>query len=206
MICRKDLIAHLGSITAAERGLLEELLPQACSSEGCIQCTGRWFNAFQLFPFVTNVSSPIDEEYLERKGALLVPCDCIRNEFLYSYLDYVYPLLPVVDLAAFPFRQVISEGPNDITHPSLLLLQSLIFAGSLFVAEDTLQRLGYEGRQEATESFFLRAKVRYAHTSPMCFNFFTTVSHTGAVYLISCYLASGFHHNNDHIDIAVVYV
>jgi len=98
-----------------------------------------------------------DIEWLERKGTLIVPEIGLRNELLRSYVQYVHPYTPVLDLK--DFLQPI-ERNDGTTQISLLLFQAVLFAATAYIDIRSLRELGYESRKAARKVFFHRAKVR----------------------------------------------
>ncbi|KAK2741578.1 hypothetical protein FQN57_005561 [Myotisia sp. PD_48] len=98
-----------------------------------------------------------DIDYIERKGALTIPGDNLRNELLKSYLQYVHTYMPLLDLD--DFLQIILR--NEPAQLSLLLFQAVMFAGTAFVDVKHLIAAGYESRKVARKVFFQRARLLY---------------------------------------------
>ena len=100
-----------------------------------------------------------DIDYLTVKGALTIPDVPLRNELLRSYVHYVHPYMPILNLDEF--LQVIAL--NDGAHPplSLLLFQAVMFAGTAFVDLRHLQAAGYPNRKMARKIFFQRTRLLY---------------------------------------------
>ena len=99
-----------------------------------------------------------DVEYLDKKGALVIPETSLRNELLRSYAQFVHPFLPVIDLKEFltPIEQ------NDSEHPiSLLLFQAVMFAGTAYIDMRFLAANGYESRRAARKAFWQRTRLLY---------------------------------------------
>jgi hypothetical protein len=48
-------------------------------------------------PLVPSLS-PENIEFLERKGALSIPDDKLRNQLLRSYVEYVHPYMPLLEM------------------------------------------------------------------------------------------------------------
>jgi hypothetical protein len=78
---------------------------------------------------------------------------------LQSYAEYIHPAMPVLDLAQFV---------HDVTMPdilgngvSLLLFQSVMFAGSSHCDIKPLRALGFLTRKAARRALYLKTKVRY---------------------------------------------
>jgi len=97
-----------------------------------------------------------DVQYLQKKGALTVPETRLRNELLRSYVEYVHPFMPLLELKDFLYPIERNDGTEVI---SLLLFQAVMFAGSAFVDIRFLNSQGFENRKEARKVFFQRARV-----------------------------------------------
>ena len=97
-----------------------------------------------------------DIDYLATKGALTVPDVELRNELLKSYIHYVHPYMPLLDLEEF--LQTIARN-DGIHRMSLLLFQAVMFAGTAFVDMKHLRAAGYPNRKAARKVFFQRARV-----------------------------------------------
>jgi hypothetical protein len=101
----------------------------------------------------------IDIEYLIAKGALSLPDISTRNALLQSYLEYVHPYMPLIEL--HEFLQIIDDGAGKYGRISLLLFQAVMFAGTAFVDMSYLRTAGYPNRKAARKAFFQKAKVYY---------------------------------------------
>lgn len=99
-----------------------------------------------------------DIEFLQRKGAFTVPKDSFRNELLRSYVQYVNPFMPVLDLKQFLTPMARNNGVDPI---SLLLFHTVMFAGSAFIDLRQLQVHGFETRKAARKAFYTRARLLY---------------------------------------------
>ncbi|KAL2788611.1 fungal-specific transcription factor domain-containing protein [Aspergillus keveii] len=113
----------------------------------------------QIPDYVTALPDRLDAadlQYLEAKGALCVPTARFRTELLKSYILWVHPQLPVLDLE--PVLSAISknDGSNTI---SLLLFHAVMFAGAAFVDISYINQEGYTSRAAAQDILFQRAKV-----------------------------------------------
>ena len=95
--------------------------------------------------------------YLESKGVLSLPSDDLRNEILKSFVEFVDPFMPVLDLQQF--FQTISEGDESHGRISLLLFYAVMFSGSTFADLTAIQRAGYATRRDARKSLYQKAKV-----------------------------------------------
>ena len=99
----------------------------------------------------------IDETYLSSKGAFTLPDRQSQKELLQAFLDFTYPYLPILDLDCFLRALGSDAGKGD--QISLLLYQSLMFAGTAHVGMDCLARLGFDTRRQARKKFFNIVKV-----------------------------------------------
>jgi hypothetical protein len=100
-----------------------------------------------------------DIDYLQRKGALTVPDTRLRNELLRSYVQYVHPYMPLVDLKDFLHPIERNDGNSPV---SLLLFQAVMFAASAYLDMRFLHAQGFDNRKAARKIFFQRARVRCA--------------------------------------------
>ncbi|RFU26139.1 hypothetical protein B7463_g10205, partial [Scytalidium lignicola] len=99
-----------------------------------------------------------DIMYLDVKGVFDIPPPATRNKFLRSYILWVHPMCPVIDL--HQFLSSIIDG-NDQKKISLLLFHAVIFAASAFVEIECLKSLGFSSRLEARRTYFQRARLLY---------------------------------------------
>ena len=99
-----------------------------------------------------------DLEYLQKKGAFLIPETGFRNELLRCYVQYVHPFLPIIDLKDF-----LSTIENNRTTDTmtLLLFQAVMFAGTAYIDMRYLFAQGYMTRKAARKYFFERVKLLY---------------------------------------------
>lgn len=96
--------------------------------------------------------------YLEKKGALTVPAVALRNELLKAYIEFVHPYMPLIDL--YEFVTIVESGNGVLGRISLILFQSVMFAGCAFVDMQHLHNAGYLTRKEARRDFFQKTRVR----------------------------------------------
>lgn len=95
-------------------------------------------------------------EYLHLKGALrIVPIE-LRNQLIGGYIQYVHPLLPIIDLQKF-LLDVMVEDESQFASP--LLHQSVMLAGSAFIEQDDAIKAGFSSRKALRRTLFGRAKV-----------------------------------------------
>lgn len=98
-----------------------------------------------------------DIDFLQRKGALTVPDAQLRNELLRSYVQYVHPYMPLLDLKDFLHPIEKNDGHSPV---SLLLFQAVMFAATAYIDMRFLQAQGFDNRKAARKVFFQRARVR----------------------------------------------
>ncbi|KIH89861.1 hypothetical protein SPBR_00243 [Sporothrix brasiliensis 5110] len=106
-----------------------------------------------------------DAQYLRAKGAFLPPRDAL-DDCVATYFRVFHPFFPVVDRPAFLARYRQTARDDEVqdsangreTGPSLLLLQSIVFTASAFVAQDRLTAMGFASRHEARRALAARAK------------------------------------------------
>jgi hypothetical protein len=97
---------------------------------------------------------PEDIGFLRNKGALTIPEAELRDELLRKYVQYVHPLLPVLDLEEFLVSVERNDGSGRV---SLLLFQAVMFAATAYVEMRFLS--GYANRVVVRRKFFQKAKV-----------------------------------------------
>lgn len=102
----------------------------------------------------------VDIDCLYAKDSLSIPAAPLRNAVLRSYLEFVHPDMPIVDI--HELLQIISDGNGKSGRVSLLLFQAVMFAGTAFVNMAYLKTAGYSNRKEARKAFFQKAKVPVA--------------------------------------------
>ncbi|KAK5336505.1 hypothetical protein LTR98_007835 [Exophiala xenobiotica] len=98
-----------------------------------------------------------DVDYLHRKGALRVPEIELRDALLESYVHYIHPCYPILELGVL--KDSI-QGTSD-NRVSLLLFQAIMFAGAAWVDVKLLRRLGFLTRKAARKAFYLKVKLLY---------------------------------------------
>ncbi|KAL2826264.1 fungal-specific transcription factor domain-containing protein [Aspergillus cavernicola] len=113
----------------------------------------------QIPDYVTALPDRLDAadlQYLEAKGALCLPTARFRTELLKSYILWVQPQVPALDLE--PFLRAIAEN-NGVNTISLLLFHAVMFAGAAFVDISHIHQEGYTSRKGARDILFQRVKV-----------------------------------------------
>jgi len=101
----------------------------------------------------------VDIDYLFAKGALSLPDIPIRNALLESYIQYVHPYMPLIEL--HEALQIIQDGNGEHGRISLLLFQAIMFAGTAFVDMQYLRAAGFSNRKAARKAFFQKSRVLY---------------------------------------------
>lgn len=97
-----------------------------------------------------------DLDYLESKGAFCLPTAQFRKQLLKSYILWVHPQVPVLDLERFLYAIAKNDGRTRI---GLLLFHAVMFAASAFVDISHIQNEGYMSRKTARDVLFRRVKV-----------------------------------------------
>lgn len=115
-------------------------------------------------------SIPLDDiQYLWTTGALSIPDVAFRNKLIQSFVEHVYPSLPLIHL--HEFLRTISNEDQEEEKLSLLLFQAILFAGTMFVDLPSLHAAGYSSRREARRAFHQKVKVNIAeHPSKLVAN------------------------------------
>jgi len=129
--------------------------------------TSPYFPPFQLsneivlpkfVPALPNRILAEDLEYLQKKGAFLIPETSLRNELLRCYVQYVHPYLPLLELDDFLAAVQKDDGSSTV---SLLLFQAAMFAATAYIDMRYLNVQGYDTRKAARKAFFSRVKLLY---------------------------------------------
>jgi hypothetical protein len=94
-------------------------------------------------------------EHLKIKGAFSIPSPDLRHHLLQSYLNFVHPCNPILDIQDL----LAMEGGGGAGDASLLLFQTVMLGGSLFVDLEHLMKVGYTTRRSARQVFYERARV-----------------------------------------------
>lgn len=109
--------------------------------------------------FIQDIPSQIGEEeihYLGSKKAFEIPERVLCQELLRSFIEHVYPFLPVLDLKDLLMAFCHDGKP---TKTSLFLFQAVMFSAAAFVDMDHLRKAGYRSRKEAREELFSKTRV-----------------------------------------------
>ncbi|KAI1079362.1 fungal-specific transcription factor domain-containing protein [Whalleya microplaca] len=112
--------------------------------------------------FVRPLPAKIEREdvnYLHVKGALTLPSLSLQNALLSSYIEYVHPFMPLLEL--HDFLNMINSRDGLYGQVSLFLYQSVMFAASAFVDVKHLKEAGYANRKAARKAFFYKTRLLY---------------------------------------------
>ncbi|KIW15162.1 hypothetical protein PV08_05207 [Exophiala spinifera] len=99
-----------------------------------------------------------DIEYLQKKGAFTLPDRPLMEECLRCYALYIHPLYPTVNVIEI---QSILNDDKDGEAISLLLLQSLIFAGSMWADVRLVRNAGFLTRKAFRQSWHQKIRLLY---------------------------------------------
>jgi hypothetical protein len=137
-----------------------------------LSADSHYFSPAPQFPTVSSLSNipyfikplpprvgPDEAAYLEKKGALTVPANTLRNELLRAYIEFVHPYMPLIDL--YDFLSIIESGNGQTGRISLILYHAVMFAGSAFVDMHHLYNAGYSSRKMARKDFFNKTRLLY---------------------------------------------
>lgn len=97
-----------------------------------------------------------DVGYLFRKGALSVPEPALRDALLESYIDYIHPCLPLLDLDCLTS---VIQGHVTADRISFPLFQAVMFAGAAWVDIKPLRKLGFLTRKAARKALYRKARA-----------------------------------------------
>ncbi|KAH8691446.1 fungal-specific transcription factor domain-containing protein [Talaromyces proteolyticus] len=112
--------------------------------------------------FAKPFSAAITPGHLQRlykDGVFDVPSTSLQNALLRTFINYVFPCIPVVDLEFL--ESITKSRKSGEANISLLLYHSIMFSATSYVPMEDLIRAGYSSRKEACEPFFQRAKHLY---------------------------------------------
>ncbi|KIW38524.1 uncharacterized protein PV06_09480 [Exophiala oligosperma] len=100
-----------------------------------------------------------DIEYLQKKGAFTLPDRPLMEECLRCYTLYIHPLYPTVDIVEV--QSTINRGGEGHQLLSLLLLQALIFAGSMWADVRLVRNAGFLTRKAFRQSWHRKIRLLY---------------------------------------------
>ncbi|KAK5114897.1 hypothetical protein LTR62_002056 [Meristemomyces frigidus] len=96
--------------------------------------------------------------YLEKKGALTIPAVPLRDELLRCYVEFIHPFMPLLNIHDMVRTIDRNDGSSSF---SLLLFQSIMFAGIASVDMRYLKAAGYDTRRDARREFFQKTRLLY---------------------------------------------
>ena len=115
-------------------------------------------DSFDLPPYIRRPQRILrseELEYLKSRGALSVPDTPLRDQLFLSFVLYVHPFLPVLNLQDF-LSAIEGQSGSGV---SLILFQAVMFAGTAFVDGQALLDAGFEDRAAARAYFFGKIKA-----------------------------------------------
>ncbi|KAK2469289.1 hypothetical protein H9L39_19006 [Fusarium oxysporum f. sp. albedinis] len=119
--------------------------------------------ALQSLPsFIQPPRTPMslgDVAYLQTKGALTLPSPELQNSLVASFFKYIHPYMPILDIDRF--LQSASSRLGVEGQVSLLLYQTILFAGATHVNVTELQKAGFGTPRQARKEFFCKCKLLY---------------------------------------------
>lgn len=122
---------------------------------------------FDQDPAEAKQREPYDPERLSKEelqslefshGAHILPNVAFRLELCLSYIRHVPRHLQVMDPEKLLWTVLLHSGHEK---PDLLLVQVVMFAGSVFIDAECLQAAGYRSRQSAQKGFLQRVCSLY---------------------------------------------
>ncbi|KAK5290483.1 hypothetical protein LTR43_010451 [Exophiala xenobiotica] len=157
-------LSVLGRITEAERSLLFDMLDVGCSETHCVHGDGasKWHSSPRLLAQVQGRLTDGDLEYLVERKAFSLPCYHIRDKLFASFLLYVYPYVPCLDVQKFHNNHFDENEQTSAQEVSPLLLQAVFLAGMVYADESIPEQLGFSSRLQACRQFYENAKLLYA--------------------------------------------
>ncbi|KAF2222899.1 fungal-specific transcription factor domain-containing protein [Elsinoe ampelina] len=115
----------------------------------------------QLPPYVKPLPARIGADevvYLAKKGALSIPPLPLRNALLRSFIEFVYPYMPLLEIHDLVESVDRNDGSNQV---SLLVFQAIMFSGVAMVDIKHLKAAGYSTRRDARRDFFQKTRLLY---------------------------------------------
>ena len=97
---------------------------------------------------------PEDMNCLKNKQALEYPDRELFSSLMYTFVDVVFPLYPIINRQEF-----IDQYKGD--HLPWILLQSACFAAATFCPITMLHKAGFSGRRQARFYFYRKAKALF---------------------------------------------
>ncbi|OQD85581.1 hypothetical protein PENSOL_c097G00150 [Penicillium solitum] len=118
------------------------------------------FSKPKLPHYVQDIPSWFAEDisYLMSKDAFTTPDQTLCRELLRSFIEWVYPFIPVLDLSRL-LNAFCGNGKSEKI--SLLLFHAIMFSAAAFVDVKHLYNAGYQTRRKAREDLFSKTRVLY---------------------------------------------
>ncbi|OBT63629.1 hypothetical protein VE03_07326 [Pseudogymnoascus sp. 23342-1-I1] len=157
-----DIINSVGITGDLRASRIESLSPPPMAtiidSEIAPRDLSHGFLPAYIQPLPTCMESE-DMMHLWKKGATVIPETAFRNELLRSYIEFVHPYMPLLDV--HEFLRIVDEGTGENGRVSLLLFQAVMFAGVAFADRSYLTAAGYPTRRSARKAFYLKTRALY---------------------------------------------
>ncbi|KEF60850.1 uncharacterized protein A1O9_02412 [Exophiala aquamarina CBS 119918] len=122
-------------------------------------------------------------EFLHAQGAFNILDEKLRNVILTSYVHYVHPQLPVVDI--HEILQALATNGRDYKI-SLLLLQAMLLSGCSFVEMEYIRAAGFESRMALKKELADRVRLLYDFDSEV-----DRLTLVQALILMTCWQEKG---------------
>ncbi|KAJ5378267.1 uncharacterized protein N7496_005676 [Penicillium cataractarum] len=100
-----------------------------------------------------------DCRFLKKAGAFDIPDSSVRDELIKNYIEFVHPLLPILNLE--DFLAVIEEGYAGSQGISFLFFQAIMFAATPYESAESIAQEGFRDRREARKTRYERVKLLY---------------------------------------------
>ncbi|KAJ5773314.1 C6 transcription factor (Ctf1B) [Penicillium paradoxum] len=97
-------------------------------------------------------------EFLTKKGAFILPPRPFQLALVRSYINYIHPRVPFVNIGELLHTISAETQAQDI---SILLLQAIFFAGSVFTTPADLSAAGYKSKSAVCGELFARARCLF---------------------------------------------
>lgn len=107
-----------------------------------------------------NNCTPLDLEYLHRKGALKIPQVPLRLEIIRCYIEYLHPYMPMLDVEELLRTFDPTIDPPIQQRYSFLLFQCIMFAAVAFVEESLVEETEQKSLKAVRKTFYQKARVR----------------------------------------------
>jgi len=122
--------------------------------------TGDW--KIWLPNYAAPLSQSITREDYKRlhgEGAFIVPENSIRNELLRSYIQFVHPTIPVLDLEQF--LMAVDGTSNEVEGVSFLVFQAVMFAATAFETPASVKAEKSQNRETLRATRYSRIYALY---------------------------------------------